>query len=242
MLNSKPAVKPPVLVWDDDADSKTYAKVYLAGPSGGGKTRTAIEVAIALVGDESKIGVLNTEGASGAKVYKKLYPHLKIKTIDEPFSPKEFIAFIKQAPDLGIEAIIIDSASAEWKGVLSMVNSSTVANDFAKWKVPGALHDEFLAVIKSAPVHILATVRTKHKNAQVKGADGRVTVRKLPGSQIQRAEFDFEFDLGLVCSDAGVITVDKSHYDTLQVGAQFNREPSEIAKLIKSFLYPVQGD
>lgn len=240
MNNVKPmtTVKPPVLQWDSPAEEVTYAKVCLSGASGSGKTRTAIELAKAFVPDESKIGVLNTEGASGAKVYKRLYPNLKIMTINKPYLPKTFIDAINMAIGSGMQALIIDSATHEWEGVLTMVNNSTVANDLAKWKVPDNLHKEFLALIKSAPIHIFATIRTKTKHIPVKGPDGKPSVMKRPGALIQREGADYEFDLGLTMMDAGTALIDKSHYDTIQVGQSFERKPDEIAKLVKDFLYP----
>lgn len=231
-------VKPPVLQWDSEEEIKTYAKVYLAGAGGGGKTRMAIELAKEFVPDESKIGVINTEGSSGAKVYRKLYPNLKIMTLKSPYNPQTFVEGINRAITDGMEAIIIDSATDEWHGVLTLVNNSTISNDFAKWKIPTKLHDEYLALIKNSPVHIFATVRTKVKHAQVKNPNGGTGVRKLPGSMIQREEFDKEFDLGLVMTEGGTATVDKTHYDTIKMGMQFDKNANEIAKLIKDFLYP----
>lgn len=232
-------VKPPKFEWDSEEDLETFAKVILAGREGSGKTRTAIELAKEFVSDESKIAVINTEGASGAKIYKRLYPHIKIKTLDiSQFGPKFFVDTINISVNQGMEAVIIDSGSNEWDGTLAMVNSSTLQNDMAKWKVPDGLHKDFWYLVKAAPIHTFVTIRTKTKHASEKQSDGKTKIRKLPGSWMMRDGAQYECDLILEMTDGGLATIDKTHYDTLQIGQTFMRDTKTIADKIKEFLYP----
>jgi len=99
--------------------------IALAGPSGGGKTFTALKMARGLVGgDDSKILVIDTENgralhyapapeqsASGT-IFR--FQHLRMR---EPFDPNSYAEIVLAADKEGAGVIIIDSASHVWNGV-----------------------------------------------------------------------------------------------------------------------------
>lgn len=87
--------------------------IGLIGPSGGGKTYTAMRLARGICGDKP-FAVIDTE-AGRAKHYADLFKfdHGDLKP---PFRPEAYAEAIKAADDAGYEAVIVDSCSHEWAG------------------------------------------------------------------------------------------------------------------------------
>src|SRR3972149_2910717 len=85
----------------------------LIGPSGGGKTYTAMRLAKGICGDK-RFAVIDTE-AGRAKHYADLFSfdHGDLKP---PFRPQTYIDAIKKADEAGYRAIVVDSFSHEWAG------------------------------------------------------------------------------------------------------------------------------
>lgn len=87
--------------------------IALAGSSGSGKTKSALEIATGLAGD-GKIFVIDTEGRRAlhyASQYR--FEHLDFQP---PYSPERCTAAIVAAQSAGAEVVIFDSASDEYEG------------------------------------------------------------------------------------------------------------------------------
>ena len=87
--------------------------IGLIGPSGGGKTYTAMRLAKGICGDKPFV-IIDTE-AGRAKHYADLFKfdHGDLKP---PFRPEAYAEAIKSADEAGYKAIIVDSCSHEWSG------------------------------------------------------------------------------------------------------------------------------
>src|SRR5512139_2729714 len=87
--------------------------IGLIGPSGGGKTYTAMRLAKGICG-EKPFAVIDTE-ASRAKHYADIFKfdHGDLKP---PFRPSAYADAIKAADEAGYKAVIVDSCSHEWAG------------------------------------------------------------------------------------------------------------------------------
>lgn len=87
--------------------------IGLAGASGAGKTKTALELATGL-SPTGKIAFLDTEARRGlhyASEYR--FNHADFRP---PFTPQRFTSAIRAAEATGAEVVIIDSASHEYDG------------------------------------------------------------------------------------------------------------------------------
>jgi hypothetical protein len=122
--------------------------IALAGASGSGKTRSALELARGLAGgDDSKIAFIDTE-AGRAKHYavvpggKPDADHFAFQHCDlrAPFSPEAYVDAIKQADAAGFEVIVIDSCSHEYEseGGLHDIHDALVAVAVEKSKAIAA--------------------------------------------------------------------------------------------------------
>ncbi|WP_246139153.1 AAA family ATPase [Gelidibacter salicanalis] len=89
-------------------------RIGLSGPSGFGKTYSALLLAKGITNDYTKIAVIDTENGSAS-----LYSHLgryNTITLQAPFSPEKYIAAIEICEKAKMEVIIIDSITHEWTG------------------------------------------------------------------------------------------------------------------------------
>jgi len=82
-------------------------KMSLQGPSGAGKTYSALLLAKGITGNLQKVAVIDTENGSS-----HLYAHLgnySVLTVQSPFTPEKYIEAIYSSIKEGFECIIIDS-------------------------------------------------------------------------------------------------------------------------------------
>lgn len=93
--------------------AKAKLRLALAGPSGAGKTYSALLIASGIVPLE-KVAVIDTESGS-ADLYADLGGYSTL-TINPPYSPKKYIDAIYAAEAAGFELVIIDSLSHAWSG------------------------------------------------------------------------------------------------------------------------------
>ena len=90
------------------------AKIAIDGPTGAGKTYTALAIARGLVGPKGKIGLVDTENRS-ASLYADQHT---FDTIDlaPPYDPRRYTGAILALVDHGCDVIIVDSLSHAWAG------------------------------------------------------------------------------------------------------------------------------
>jgi len=173
-------------------------RLNLSAPSGAGKTYSALRMAYGIVGDWSKIAVIDTENSSAS-----LYSHLgEFLTIDltPPFSPERYIEAIKTCENGGIECCIIDSSSHEWSGAGGCIESNdTLAaakyrgNSWSAWNETTPRHDKFVNTVLQSPMHVITCTRSKTET--VMGDDKKV--KKVGMKDIQRDGWEYELTVSL---------------------------------------------
>jgi len=89
-------------------------RIGLSSPSGAGKTYSSLLLAKGLVGNWSKIGLIDSENGRG-DIYSD-FGEYNIITLKPPFTPESYIEAIRAFESAGMEAIIIDSTTHEWEG------------------------------------------------------------------------------------------------------------------------------
>jgi len=171
---------------------KAKIKVGLGGPSGAGKTYSALKLASGMAPWE-KIVLIDTENGSG-ELYSSLGPY-NVIPFNPPFSPQRFIEAINQSVAAGMEVAVIDSTSAEWEGIggcLEIYNK--MGGKFQDWAKITPMHDAFIAAILQSPIHIITTLRKK-QGYEMNNTDGKVKVQKVGLKEIQRDGFEYELTI-----------------------------------------------
>ena len=87
------------------------ARILIEGPSGSGKSYSALRLAKGLGG---RIAAIDTEHGS-LSMYSDV-AEFDVMELSAPFSPDRYIAAIREAEQAGYEVLIIDSITHEWSG------------------------------------------------------------------------------------------------------------------------------
>ena len=210
------------------------ARIALTGPAGSGKTYTALRLAS---GMGKKIAVIDTEHGSASKYSDEFdFDTLELSN----FHPDRYIEAIQAAGAGGYDVVVVDSASHEWSGVggcLELVDNASTrlkGNSYAAWKDVTPLHNRFIESIHQAPLHVIATFRSKMDYVQGE-RDGRKTVEKLGMAPITRDGAEYEFDIVIDLDLAHTGVVNKSRARVL-ADSVHKKPGAELAKTIVDWL------
>lgn len=196
---------------------KVRLRMALDGPSGAGKTFTALRFAFSL---GQRVAVINTESGAIEK-----YLGLKPDGVEWQFdladlgsyAPTDYTAAILAAGKAGYDVLLIDSLSHAWEGeggVLEQVDRKG-GNKFTDgWKDVTPQHRRMVEAILRSPCHVIATMRTKMAYVLEEGVNRQgktVQVpRKVGMAPIQRAGMEYEFDIVGDIDHTHTLTVSKT--------------------------------
>lgn len=160
------------------ARENVHLLIGLAGASGAGKTKSALELAVGLVGgNESRIAMVDTEarrglhyarrpGATDAEEPGKYgFHHADMLP---PFRPDRIIEAVEAAENAEMGVLIIDSMSHEYDGEDGI---SDWAADIeaggtkspGNWKIPKLAHKKMMNRLLTARCHIVFCLRAEEK-------------------------------------------------------------------------------
>lgn len=171
--------------------SQVKLRIGLSGPSGYGKTYSALLLGYGITKDWSKIAVVDTENNSAS-----LYSHLgdfNVLSLEEPYSPERYIKAIQTCEEAGMEMIIVDSISHEWSGKGGCLElHEKLGGRFQDWAKVTPLHNNFLDALIQSKSHIIATTRRKVDYSLDRDMSGKTKVMKLGTKEITREGFEYE--------------------------------------------------
>lgn len=197
---------------------KSNAKLRLAlqGPSGGGKTYTALAIAKGLGG---RVALIDTENQSASK-YADVFDFDTLGLTY--FSPANYVEALMAAAKAGYSTCIIDSLSHSWMGVggaLEMAEDaakrSKSHNTFTAWKSVTPEYNRLINAIIQSPMHIIATMRSKEAHVVEANESGKSTPRKVGLEAIAGKGIGYEFDIVLDVDAGGECVVSKTRYSKL---------------------------
>ena len=187
-------------------------RLALAGPSGAGKTYSALLIARGRVGPEGTIALIDTERGSG-DLYADLMAY-DVATLDPPYTPRAYMALLREAQ--AYDVVIIDSLSHAWSGeggILDMVDQAGRAargNKFAGWREVTPQHNALVDAILAHPGHVIVTLRTKTAWEVVTNSRGKAAPVKVGLKPEQREGLEYEFTVVLdLAVDGHVATASK---------------------------------
>lgn len=227
--------------------TKTQAKLRLAlqGPSGGGKTYSALSIA-SHIAPLAKVAVIDTEHGSAAK-YASDFPGFSTLCLTNSYAPVTFIEAIKDAEQSGFDVVIIDSLTHAWNGpggFLEMVDEECKRmiaknhkpDSFAAWKNLTPIYNRLVQAIVGSKCHVICCLRAKQEYEKVKNeSTGKVEVKKVGMAPEMRDNFQYEMDIeGMLTMDHDFI-VGKTRCPSID-GKVYNKPGKEFAGMLTSWL------
>lgn len=204
---------------------KLKARMMLSGPSGAGKTDSALTIARALTTSFSRILVIDTEKGSALTYTEKFtdeggpFRHLPWEA---PYPPKELALTMNEAGnDPGIDVIICDSLTHFWTktgGTLDLADAK-----FGGWKTARPAQEEMVDALLGTDAHVIVCVRAKVEyTQQYNEKTRRQEVKKLGMAPQQDATLDYEMNIAVEMDLDHNMFVSKSRTTTIPVGSMFN--------------------
>lgn len=219
--------------------TRKQAKLRLAlcGPSGAGKTYSALLMAQGLA-PGGKIALIDTERGSG-ELYADLTEY-DVAPLEPPYTPSRYIELIKGAEKAGYAVLIIDSLSHAWSGeggVLEMHDkaAASVRNSFAAWREVTPQHNQLVDTILGAKLHIITTMRTKTAYELIEDGKGKKKPVKIGLAPIQRDGMEYEFTCVMDLSIEGHVATASKDRTRLFDGQHFVPK-SETGETLREWL------
>lgn len=182
---------------------KAKLRLALMGPTGSGKTMSALRLAFGIGG---KVGIIDTENGS-ADLYADAGEY-DVITLEKPYSVANYREAIAAFEDAGYDVIIIDSLSHAWAGSGGLLDRQGQAekktgNSFTAWREITPEHNALVEAMLTSPSHIIATMRVKTEYVMEKDQRGKTVPRKIGLQPVQRDGLEYEFTV--------VMDVDAEH-------------------------------
>lgn len=175
--------------------TKAQAKLRAAffGPSGAGKTFSALRVAS---GMGKQIAVIDTERGSASKYSDRF----NFDVLELPKKDIEtYCAAIRAAADAGYDVLIIDSLSHAWQELLEendrVAKAKYKGNTWSAWSEGTPKQRKLIDTILDYPGHVIATMRSKTEWTTEKNESGRNAPKRVGLAPEQGKNIEYEFDL-----------------------------------------------
>lgn len=198
--------------------------IGLAGTSGAGKTRSALELAHGLTDyHPEKIGMLDTENRRGS-IYSSVFGDKKflIGDLMPPFSPERYILSMREFAEHGVEVLIVDTPSHEWEGeggCEEIANSALQrGKKVADWIGAKRWHKRFMNTALYLPMHVIFCIRAREK-ADFKQGPTPVSLGIQP---IVEKNFMFEMTISFMLENNGKSRINLKPND--QLGPIFDEQ------------------
>jgi hypothetical protein len=208
--------------------SKSKLRCALFGPSGAGKTYSALSIAKGIGG---KVAVIDSERGSASKYADKFefdVVDLEKKSIDE------YVQFIAEAGESGYSVLIIDSLTHAWQDLLEEVeklaNAKYRGNTWSAWSEGTPKQRSLVNAILSCPCHIMATMRSKTEWQTTQDDRGKSRPVRVGLAPEQGKGIEYEFDMLLELSTEHIANVIKDRTGMFQdklltkPGVEFGKE------------------
>ena len=175
---------------------RVWLKVLLTGPSGSGKSYSALRVAKGIADRcGSSIAYIGTEGSRD--LYYSNEFEYDLLQIEEPYTPEKYIDAIDEAVKSGYQILVIDSITHEWLEI-NRIHDKMPGNSFTNWGKLKPRHSAFTEKILLSPIHVISTARGKDQWI-LEEQNGKQVPKKvgLGGQTDKDASYDYTVSLVL---------------------------------------------
>lgn len=219
---------------------QTSLIIVFSGPSGGGKTKSALRLATGLA-NGGKIAFIDTENGRGLH-YADQFKYDYVELL-EPFSPDRYADAIKSADDAGYSVIVLDSFSHSWNGPggcqdIHDAELKRMAGDdwrlreklnVTAWNLPKFQQKRMMQRLLRAKAHIILCLRAEEKIKMEKDEKNKMQIVQAGWQPICEKNVPFEATVSCLLLDEkpGVpvpIKLQDQHKHAFPEGRQINEE------------------
>jgi RecA/RadA recombinase len=218
---------------------KAKLRLALSGPSGSGKSFTALELAMGLA-NGGKVGAVDSECGSLSLYADKF--DFDVYEMKGSYSPENYTAAIKEFERLGYAVLIIDSLSHAWCGVdgaLDQVDKAVMKsqskNSYFAWRNVTPLHNELVDTILQSNMHIIVTMRVKTDYVIEKNGHGKDVPKKIGLAPIMRDGIEYEFTVTGDLDMEHNLMIGKTRIDILD-GKVYHKATREVSATMLKWL------
>lgn len=163
---------------------QVWLKVLLTGPSGSGKSYSALRLGTGIVNKAGgDIAYIGTEGSRD--LYYSSEFSYDLLQLEEPYTPEKYIEAIDEAIDAGYKCLIIDSLTHAWLEI-NKIHDRMPGNSFTNWGKVKPRYEALTEKILLSPIHVIATARGKDQWV-LEEQNGRQVPRKVGlGAQVDK--------------------------------------------------------
>lgn len=226
-------------------------RAAFCGPTGSGKTKTALILATRMV-EKMNLGpvfLIDSERKSAAKYAPSrtgnghAFRHVPMP--EDDYSPDAYMAALDYCEAKGAGVVIIDSMSHAWNGingVLELVDQKTAAsrtkNTFSEgWREMTPIQNRMVQHLFGCGVHLLLTYRAKTEYVIQENERGKKEPVKMGLGAVAREGTDYEpdvwFDMTVPNND---LIVGKSRCDLLAPGDVFKKPGIAFSDIVIAWL------
>lgn len=203
-------------------------RMAITGPTGSGKTFTALNLARAL---GEKILLIDTERGS-ASLYSDEFTFDVIEL--DHFAPDEYTQAIRMGEQAGYDVLVIDSLSHAWEGEGGVLDIA--GGKFSGWKDATPAQNALIASILNCKMHVITTMRVKMEySVEVDDKTKRQTVKKIGLAPIQKGGVEYEFDIVGELDWAHTMVINKTRCRAID-GRTFRLPGADFMEPIKMWL------
>lgn len=218
---------------------KKPARIVIGGPSGAGKTFTALTFAKYL----EKLTGKPTAAVDTEHYRMSLYADkfsFDVNNWEPPFDPKELIKVIHDAEKDDYGTLIVDSSTHFYSGeggLLEIVSDAAKqkygGNQYAGWAVGTPIQNDLIDAIIRSPLHMIFCTRAKQGYVETE-KNNKKSYEKVGMELQQRDGFEFDFDFALIMDMDNNASVSKG-MGYVPTGMYIKKpDESTIEKIIKS--------
>jgi hypothetical protein len=190
--------------------TNTTTLIALAGPSGGGKTYSALRLARGLVGQAGKVAMIDTE--AGRSLHYADQFEFDHHDMHPPFSPDAYKDAIIAAEKAGYGAIVVDSMSHEWAGdggcqdIHDDDHKSMGGQDSTSvlaWRNAKTLHKKMISRFLQSRSHLIFCLRSEEKIKFTRHpTTGKIQIEPAGWMPICEKNFMYEMTVSFMLLDA----------------------------------------
>lgn len=194
----------------DAVREKQKALIGIVGPSGSGKSLSALRLAFGLMREAypdlpdeevwKKIGAADTEHKRLLNYVGQTFGNLKIGSFKHinftpPYNTGRYQSAIRALRKTGVEVIIVDSLSHQWQGEGGVVEThgSMQGNSFQNWGKLAPESSKLVNSLTTSDIHMITTLRVK-SDYVIELVDGKNVPRKVGMKPVQKDDMEYEFD------------------------------------------------